>query len=400
MSKQFSSLKLSVIKHKIARLNLLASLLIMVFVMLGCWDVQQIITPVAPDPIKVGMIVPFELEISTKYGAELAMSQINQEGGILGHPLELIIKDNQNDPEFSAQLAEELIAQNGIVALVGSNFSRNTLEIAPVAQRHGVPMVATEATNPAVTAAGDFIFLASFSDNFQGEVMARFARESLQARTAALLTDEGDAYVAGLSKIFNQYFADLGGTIVAREIYSAGDTDFTSQLTAIAAEAPDVIFMPGFVPEVPLAINQARTIPQKGASGITATFLGGDGWEDPELVSMGGVAIEGSYFSNFFSPDTPDASAVAFVGAYQSMFGITPDGATAMGYDAVKLVATAMRRAGSLDKTAIRDELASTRGYKGATSLLSYDENRHPTKSAVIMRIQNGRVKLHQQVEP
>ena len=106
------------------------------------------------------------------------------------------------------------------------------------------------------------------------------------------------------------------------------------------------------------------------------------------------------YFSNFFSPDTPDATAAAFVGAYQSMFGIIPDGAAAMGYDAVKLVATAMRRAGSLDKTAIRDELASTRGYKGATSLLSYDENHHPTKSAVIMRIQNGRVKLHQQVEP
>lgn len=126
----------------------------------------------------------------------------------------------------------------------------------------------------------------------------------------------------------------------------------------------------------------------------------GDGWDDPELVKMGGTAIEGSYFSNLFSSEASDASAIDFVQSYRSMFGIVPDGAAAMGYDAVKLVATAMRRAGSVEKTAVRDKLAATRGYKGATSLLSCDENRHPKKSAVIMRIQNGQVRFHQQVEP
>jgi len=399
MNKQFFSLKLFVSKHKIARLSLLASLLIVVYVMLGCVDVEQIITPVATDAIKVGLIVPFELEISTKYGAQLAMAQINQEGGILGLPLELVIKDNQNSPELSAKLAEELITQDGVVALVGPNYSRNALSVAPVAQSHKVPMVATTATNPAVTE-GDFVFLAAFSDDFQGEVMANFARGSLRAQTAALLIETGDAYVVGLSRIFEENFTALGGRIAASETYSTGDTDFTAQLTAIAAEAPDVIFMPGFVPEVPLAIKQARTIPQKGASGIIATFLGGDGWENPDLVKEGGAAIEDSYFSSLFSSETSDASAITFVQSYQSMFGIVPDGAAAMGYDAVKLVATAMRRAGSLKNTAIRDELVATRGYKGATSLLSYNENRHPKKSAVIMRIQNGRVRFHQQVEP
>lgn len=386
-------------KHKIVQLTVIVSLMMM-GVILGCNELDQVLVPSSPNTVKVGLILPFELKISTKYGAELAMSQINQEGGILGYPLELVIRDNQNDPELSVRLTEELITQDNVIALAGPNYSRNALEVAPVTQRHKVPMVATTATNPAVTKTGDFVFLAAFSDNFQGEVMAHFARNSLRAKTAAVLMDKEDAYVAGLSRIFEDSFVALGGNIVAVENYSAGDTDFTPQLTAIAAEAPDVIFMPGFVPEVPLAVKQARTIPQKGASGITANFLGGDGWDDHNLVKQGGAAVEDSYFSALFSPEISDKPTVDFVQSYQSMFGMTPDGPAAMGYDAVKLIATAMRRAGSVNKVAVRDELANTRGYKGATTLLSYDENRHPKKSAVIMRIQNGRVRFHQHIEP
>ena len=394
-------LQLSVFKHKAIQLSFLASLLIVVCIMLGCVDdLKPIIGPGTPDTVKVGVIVPFELQVSTRYGVQLAMSQINQEGGILGRPLELVIKDNKNNPELSAKLVEELITQDGTVALVGPNFSRNSLKAAPVAQGYGVPMVTTTSTNPSVTLAGDFIFMATFSDEFQGKVMADFAHKTQQTKTAALLIQKGDEYSEGLSQLFEENFTDLGGRIVASETYSAGDADFTNQLTALGKEAPDVIFMPGLVPEVPIAIKQSPKIPQKGASGITATFLGGDGWDDPDLAPMGGTAIEDSYFCSFFSPETQEEEARDFIRSYRSMYGIAPDGPAAMGYDAVKLIATAMRRAGSVEKTAIRDELAATRNYRGATTILSYDENRHPIKSAVIMRIKNGRVKFHQQIEP
>jgi branched-chain amino acid transport system substrate-binding protein len=178
------------------------------------------------------------------------------------------------------------------------------------------------------------------------------------------------------------------------------ETDFTPQLTVIASEEPDVVFMSGFVPQVPQAIRQARTIPQENTSGITATFLGGDSWEHPDLVTIAGDAIEGCYFSTDFSPDTPDESGHDFVRSYQSMFGMTPDSAAALGYDALKLVATAIRRAGSVDKEAIRDQLAATRGYKGATCIHHYDEDRHPIKGAVIMKIENGQIQFHEYVEP
>ena len=374
--------------------------LIGVWAFVGCDQVDQFTTPGAPDTIKIGLVLELPSQITTQYGAQLAVAQINQEGGVLGFPLELVVKSNDDDPVRSAQVAEELITQDNVAALIGPNFSRNAIEVGKVAQRLETPLVATTATNPMVTAAGNFVFLAAFSDNFQGEVMARFAREELNAQTAALLAQAEELYSTGLSDIFEANFTALGGTIVAREFYAGGDTDFTAPLTAIADQAPDVIFMPGFVPEVPLAAKQARTIPQRNAAGITATFLGADGWDDPDLVPMGDKAIEGGYFSNLFAPETQDETGREFVRAYRSMFGITPDGLAAMGYDALRLVATAMRRAGAADKAAVRDQIAATRGYKGATSLLSYDENRHPTKSAVILTIQDGRVRFHQQVEP
>ncbi|MCZ6677422.1 MAG: ABC transporter substrate-binding protein, partial [Candidatus Poribacteria bacterium] len=298
---------------------------------------------------------------------------------------------------------------DGVAAIIGPNFSRHAVRIAPIAQNHGIPMITTSATNPTITDAGDFVFMAAFTDDFQGKVMAQFADRELRASTAAVLTQEGDVFSEGLSQTFIDNFTGFGGNVVAHEFYTSGDTDFTVQLTAIAQFAPDVIFMPGFVPDVPLAIKQARTIPQPNATGITATFLGADSWDDPELLSMGSQAVEGSFFSSAFSAAPPTSgqtgatlneSARQFISAYQSMFGRSPDGPGALGYDALKLVVQAMRRADQLEPAAIRDQIAATRGYTGATTLIGYNSNRHATKSAVILRIQGGQVQFHQQIEP
>jgi len=386
--------------------------------------------------VKIGLIMEFVASVNTKYGAELAMMEINQSGGVLGipialldgiepttmdgrpadvygphqqkgdimggllgYPIGLVVRDNRDDPALSETLAEELIIQDEVVAIIGPGYSRNALRVAEVAQRFEVPMVATTATNPDVTMGGDFAFLAAFADTFQGEVMARFAREFLKAKTAALLTDSGDPYSRGLSDFFEEHFTAMGGRVVVSETYATGDTDFSTQLTAIAAEIPDVVFMPGFTPEVPLAIKQARTTPQRNASAITATFLGGDGWDEQDLVSLGGEAMEDTYFSTLFSAEASDEASRDFVRAYQTQFGMVPDLYAAMGYDALRLVATAIRRAGSIDNYAIRDQLAATKGYQGATRIESYNEDGHPIKSAVIMRIRDGRVEFHQTVE-
>jgi len=385
---------------KFNRLSLLISLVVVVVAMLSCDDVQQVLKPGTPNTIKIGVIIPQNRFVDTRYGVQLALSEINAQGGIFGMLLELVFKDNQAEPELSAQVTEELITRDGVVAILGGLFSTNTVRMAPVAQLHGIPMMAIGATNPAVTEAGDKVFLAAFADTFQGKVMAQFATQELNAETAAILTQAEDVYSVGLSQFFEDNFTALGGQIVAQEVYSAGDTDFTEQLTRIGAADPDVIFMPGFSPEVQLAVAQARTIPQRNSSGITATFLGGDGWGFEELSTQERIILEDSYFSDHFSPETPDAEGRAFVSAYRALFGIPPNGLAALGYDALRLVATAMRRANSTAPQAVRDAIAATRDYKGATSLSRYNENRHPQKSTVIMKIDGGRIKLHQQVEP
>jgi len=382
------------------KLSLLILSVVVVGAMFSCDMAQQSLTPGTPSIIKIGVIVPQNRFVDTQYGLQLALTELNAQGGINGIPLKLVLKDNRADPDLSAQITEELITRDGVVAILGGLFSTNTVRMAPVAQLHGIPMMAIGATNPAVTEAGDKVFLAAFADTFQGKVMAQFATRELNADTAAILTQAEDVYSVGLSQFFEHNFTALGGQIVAQEVYSAGDTDFTAQLTTIGAADPDVIFMPGFTPEVRLAVAQARTIPQRNSSGITATFLGGDGWGFEDLLAQGGAGLNDSYFSDHFSSETQDAEAREFVKSYRAVFGIPPNGLAALGYDALKLVATAMRRANSTDPQAVRDAIAATRDYKGATSLLRYDENRHPQKSTVIMKIDGGRIRLHQQVEP
>ena len=378
----------------------------------GCEQIQQLLTPLPngdDDPtIKIGFLYTTPNRNNSRYGAELATIQLNKAGGVRGIPIQLIahgiptqrlISDNINDIEYVAELAEELIAEEGVSAIVGPNRSRYAVVVGEIAQRHAIPMMATSATNPSVTAAGDFVFMAAFTDDFQGKVMAQFAIQDLEAKTAAVLTHEGDVYSEGLSQTFIDNFTAYGGEVVADEFYTAGATDFTAQLTAIAEAMPDVVFSTGFIPEAPLAVRQA-----KEEIGITATFIGGDSWDNAALIAIAGTAIDGSFFSSGFSakaePGDLGEDAHQFVTAYTAMFGVVPDGGAALGYDGLRLVVQAMRRADDLTPTMIRDQIAATANYSGATFFSGYDRNRHTAKSVVIKRIINGEVQFHKLIEP
>ena len=378
----------------------------------GCDQAQQLLSPL-PDTgdeaaIKIGFLYTTPNRNNSRYGAELATVQLNEEGGIRDTPIQLIargiptqrfVSENINETEYVSKLALELIVEERISAIVGPNRSTYAVVVGEIAQNHGIPMMATSATNPSVTAAGDFVFMAAFTDDFQGVAMAAFALQDLEAKTAAVLTHKGDVYSEGLSQTFIDSFTANGGEVVADEFYAAGDTDFTVQLTVVAEATPDVIFSTGFIPEVPLLVRQARE-----EVGITATFIGGDAWDNTALIETAGAAIDGSFFSSGFSaeadPSDLGEDAYRFVTAYTAMFGMLPDGGAALGYDALWLVVLAMRRADDLTPTAIRDQLAATMNYSGATFISSYDENRHTSKSVVIKRIVNGEVQFHKLIEP
>lgn len=379
----------------------LISLIVSLTIQAGCDRIQKVVTPKQEQKtLKIGFVVAGE-RVTYPNGAEMAVTEINQQGGLLGMPVELIGHINQEGRlDVSLQIAEQLIVEDEIIALIGPNRSSHAVEVGPIAQRYGIPMVTTTATNPNVTNAGDFVFMAAFTDSFQGNIMARFAKEDLQLTTAALLTRKGDLYTEGIAEFFALNFTKLGGEIVANEFYEADSSDFTNQLANIAAAAPEALFIAGFTQDIVLITQQARGISLQNTAGEPTIFLGADSWDSELLFNNEDAQVEGSFFSGHFSPDTDAPKARAFVDAYEFIYGSTPTGGIGVSYDAVKLLFEAIERAGNLDPDEIRQQLAATQNYNGATTIASYDENRHPTKSAVIFTIKDGKKQFHKQIDP
>jgi len=372
----------------------------MLLIIVGCDNVQKVLTPKPEPSVKIGFIVAGE-RVTYPNGAQLAVDEKNQQGGLFGMQVELIGHINSEAIlDTSVQLTESLIVEDGIVALIGPNRSSHAAVVGPVAQKHQIPMVTTTATNPNVTQAGDFVFMASFTDSFQGAVMAQFAKMELGISTAAIITRSGDLYTEGISEFFSSNFLGLGGNVVSHSFFEGGTDDFTEQLTQIAEMKPDVLFTAGFAQDIVNITQQARAIPLVNSNGEPTVFLGADSWDSELVFGDENAEVEGSYFSGHFSPETNEPMARAFVDTYMSIYESTPTGGVAVSYDAVKLLFEAIERAGSLEADAIRDQLATTENYIGATSIARYNENRHPTKSAVIFTIKDGKKQFYQQIDP
>lgn len=347
--------------------------------------------------IKIGEVDPLtggvsEFGIGCHQGFVLAFEQINAAGGIQGTKLELVTEDNQSKPGQSATAVRKLITQDKVVAILGDATSSATLESAPIAQSDKIPMITPTATNPRITEVGDFIFRVCFLDEFQGRVLARFAREKLKAQRVFTLTDVKQDYSVDLLKFFKDEFTKLGGTIVGEQSYSTGDTDFRAQLTPIRAAKPDAVYVPGYYQEVALIVKQGRQI------GLTMPFIGCDGWANQALIAVGGKAVDGCYFTNHFSPDDQSPVVKSFVATYQAKYGAPPDTFAALGYDAARLLADAIKRTGSTDPQALRDALAKTTGFEGVTGRISFDANRNASKPGLIVTVKDGKFEIAEKV--
>ena len=332
--------------------------------------------------------------ISTRNGIDMAIDEVNSAGGVLGRQVRVIVEDDQGRPEEAQTVVTKLITSDNVVALLGEVASSRSLAAAPVAQQNGIPMITPSSTNPGVTLVGDYIFRVCFIDPFQGLVMAKFVSSSLRLTRIAVLRDIKNDYSVGLADVFVQNFTEMGGTIVADESYSEGDTDFSAQLTALRAHDPEGIFVPGYYTEVGLIARQAKSL------GLEVPLLGGDGWDSPSLIEIGGEALEGSYFSNHYSVDDPSPAIQKFVTDYQARFGEVPDALAGLAYDAAMILFDAMRRAGTTEPAAVRDALAETRDYPGVTGTTTLDENRNAIKPAVVLQISGGKLAYVETIHP
>jgi branched-chain amino acid transport system substrate-binding protein len=233
-----------------------------------------------------------------------------------------------------------------------------------------------------------------YLDDFQGASMARFAFKSLGKKKGAVLRDVRNDYSMGLADFFSKEFTKLGGTVVTDDKYSAGDNDFRAQLTKIKSTEPEFIFIPGYYSDAAKIAKQARDL------GITQPLLGGDGWESAKLFEIGGKAVEGCFYSNHYYSGDQRPEVKSFVDKFRAHYGEQADSLSALGYDAAKLLADALKRAGTTEGPALRDALASTSGWSGVTGTMSFDKNRNPVKSIFILEIKDGKLALRESMSP
>jgi len=332
--------------------------------------------------------------ISSSHGIQMAADEWNAKGGLLGKQIELIIEDDQSKPEEAALAVSKLINQNRVVAILGEVASSRTLAGAPIAQKAGVPLITPASTNPKVTQVGDFIFRVCYTDSFQGVVCARFAAQNLGLKRLAVLTDVKNDYSIGLAEYFKGEALALGAEIVSEESYSEGDTDFRAQITTIKAANPQAIFIPGYYTEAGLIAKQVRE------QNMNVVLIGGDGWDSPRTVEIGGEAVEGSFFCNHYSAEDTSHLVRTFVEKYSKQYGNIPDAMAPLSYDAANLLFDAIARAGSTEGATIRDAIAQTRDFPGVCGTVTIDAERNARKAAVMLQIEGGKLKVYDVIQP
>ena len=337
--------------------------------------------------------------VSTDNGIKLAFDELNKAGGVKGKKLVLKTLDDQGKPEEAQVAATRLIVNDKVTMLLGEVASSRSLAMAPVADDHKVPMISTASTNPKVTldAQGNtrkYVFRVCFIDPFQGTVMAKFARENMKISKVAVLRDVGNAYSVGLADFFEETFKKMGGEIVTDQSFKAGDQDFKAQLTKIRETNPEAIYVPAYYTDVGLISRQVREL------GMKVPMMGGDGWDSEELYKISGGALDGSFFSNHYTFESPDQRVQDFVNKYKAAYGKVPDALAALGYDAALVAADAMNRAKDLTGPDIADALAATKDFKAVTGNISLNEQHNAVKSAVVIAIQNNAAKYAATVTP
>ncbi|MDE3840019.1 ethanolamine utilization protein EutJ [Bacillus methanolicus] len=332
-------------------------------------------------------------------GLELALDEINKEG-IDGKKLEIVKIDNKSDAAEATSAAIKLVSQEKVAAMVGAATSTNTLAQVQVAQDNKIPLITPTGTNPTITTkdgkVNEYVFRTCFIDPFQGTVAANFATKELGVKNAAVLIDSASDYSKGLAASFKESFKKNGGEIIAEEAYVAKDTDFRATLTRIKSKNPEFVYLPGYYEEVGLILKQAREI------GLDVPFMGGDGWDSPKLVEIGGAdALKNTYITNHYSSGDPDKKIQDFVKAFKAKFNNkSPDGFAALGYDTAYLLADAIKRAGSADPEKIKEALAETKDLELVSGKITLNENHDPVKSASILKYENGEQKFETKVNP
>jgi len=344
----------------------------------------------AQDVIKIGVYEP--LTGQNAFGGQLTVEGIQlaheQAPTVLGKKVELVIVDNKSDKVEAANAVKRLIEREKVVSIIGSYGSSLCMAGGEVAEQYRIPCITDSATNPLVTQGKKYYFRMCFIDPFQGAAAARYAYNTLGVRKAAILKDVAQDYCVGLAAFFKKAFLDLGGEVVADLNYQSGDQDFTAQLTEIVSKGPQLLYIPSYFAEGAIIMKQAREL------GGKFHIMGGDAMDNPDMIKIGGEAVEGFIYTTFpYAPEMPDMNPIAkeFTKAFREKYKKEPNANAALGYDCYMLIIDCIKRAGKADPEAIREQLEKTKDWVGVTGSTTIDENHNAIKAVGIKMVKNGK---------
>ena len=336
--------------------------------------------------------------IPVRNAAMLYINQINANGGINGKQVKVLEYDDKADGVETVN-ALNLAVENGATAVIGSVLTGATIALADATYDINMPQITASATAAGVTMIDaddpaseirENVFRSCFIDPFQGEKMADYSYNKLGAKTAAILYETGNDYSEGLMNAFVEKAGELGLEIVATEAFATGDKDYKAQITNIAAKTPDVVYAPVYYGEAGLAIQAARQL------GMTATFVGGDGYGNVKDYATA-EELEGTVYCSGYAPGTE--SVAQFESDYEAAYGEpVPNMFAPLAYDAAMLMCRALEAAEAAGleagtdeyKQAVIDALNATDGVEGITGTYSFDEYNNPVKSAAIIELTGG----------
>ena len=316
----------------------------------------------------------------SKEGIELAVDEINKAGGVKGKPLKVLFEDDKSKPEEATNKVLQLIDRDGVVAILGEVASSRSRAGGIVANKKKIPMITPSSTNPDVTKDRPYVFRVCFTDDVQGKMAAEFVVKTLGKKKVAMLFASDDLYSSGLAKEFRDVAKQLGAEIVMEKSFLKKETNFTTYITEIKSANPEIIYAPIYYNAMVPIARQAK------AAGVPGSmFVGGDGWDAAELLRDAGEEMEGAYFTNHYAPDVPWPRSQEFVKKYNERYKRTPSSLSAQAYDAARLLADAIGRAKTDTPDGIRDAIAETKGFEGATGVITIDEQRNAQKPVVIV---------------
>lgn len=350
------------------------------------------------DTIKVG--ASFDLTgfaaqygIAASNGAKLAIDEYNANGGVLDKQIQFILEDNKANQVDATNAFKKLVDNDKVVAFIGSDISGTTETIANLAAEKNIPMITPTGTKLGITSIGKNIFRACYVDPAQGELLAQFAKGDLQAKTAAVMVNSESDYSTGIAEAFKEVFEANGGTVVETVNYGENDVDFKPILANVKNANAEVIVIPDYYEKIANIATQAREI------GITATLIGGDGWDGVvEKTVNNPKVVEGSYFVNHYTIEDDAAIVQDFIKNYKATYNEEPNAFAALGYDAARILIEAIKTSNSTEANAIVAAMQNT-SLDCVTGHITFDENRNPVKSVSVIKIEQGQNKLYKKLE-